>query len=47
MNAKTIKILSSIVPVASLALSLLSSYLGKKELDEQIATKVSEALAKH
>lgn len=45
MKIKVDKILKVAVPVATVATTLLSSYLGKKELDEKVATKVAEALA--
>lgn len=45
MNSKALKIVKVIVPVASAAVALASSYLSQKELDEKVAKKVSEVLA--
>lgn len=46
MNSKALKIVKVVVPVLSLGVTLATNYLSKKELDEKVAEKVSEALAK-
>ena len=38
------KVVKVVVPVASVAVTLASNYLGAKELDEKVAEKVAEAL---
>lgn len=46
MNIKIIKIISSILAVAGVAINLASSVIGDKLLDDKINTKISEALKK-
>lgn len=46
MNPVLLKAIKVAVPVASMALTFASHYLEKKELDELVTKKVSEALAK-
>ena len=46
MNIKTVKIVSSILTVAGVAINLATNVLGDKLLDNKIETKVSEALTK-
>ena len=46
MNNNVMKVVKIVVPVASIALSFVASYLNKQELDETITKKVAEALAK-
>ena len=47
MNIKAIKIISSILTVAGAAISLASSALGDKLLDNKIESKIAEALTKN
>ena len=47
MSIKVIKIISSVLTVAGLAINLASSALSDKLLDNKIETKVSEALTKN
>ena len=42
MNEKVIKTLKLLVPVASLAITLVSNYLTDTEIDEKIAQKIAE-----
>lgn len=46
MNGKAFKALKIVVPVVTVAATLASNFLGKKEQEETIAKKVAEALAK-
>ena len=46
MKLNTGKILKVVVPVASVAVSLLSGDMSKKDQEETIAKKVAEELAK-
>lgn len=45
MNEKLLKVVKVVVPVVSVGVTLASNYLSKKELDDKVAKKVSEALA--
>lgn len=45
MNGNVLKIVKIVISVASLGLSVVSSVVAKKELDETVAKKVAEALA--
>lgn len=40
-----IKVLSALLPIASMGISLATKWVEDKELDERIAAKVAEALA--
>lgn len=44
MNDKLLKVVKVIVPVVGAAVTLATSYLSNKELDEKVAKKVAEAL---
>ena len=46
MNEKILKIAKVVVPVISVGVTLAANYLSNKELDEKVAKKVSETLAK-
>jgi hypothetical protein len=46
MKPKALIIIKILVTIGSLGLSLANSYIGKKELDNAVAEKVAEALAK-
>ena len=46
MNGTLLKIVKVVVPVASIGVTLASSYLANKDLDDKVSKKVSEALAK-
>lgn len=46
MNATLIKVAKILVPIASMGITLVSSILSEKELDEKVARKVAEALAR-
>lgn len=45
-NEKLMKALKAVIPVASIAATLATSWLKDKELDEKVAQKVAENLAK-
>ena len=47
MKLNGIKILKVAVPVVTIAASLASNWLGKKEQEEEIAKRVAEELAKY
>ena len=46
MKDKAFKAIKVAVPIATLALSAVSAWLSDKNLDEKIAQKTAEALAK-
>lgn len=46
MKINGMKILKITVPIVTVAATLASNYLGKKEQEEEIAKKVAEELAK-
>lgn len=46
MKEKVLKVAKLVVPVASIGVTLAANYLSNKELDDKVAKKVSEALAK-
>lgn len=46
MNEKLLKAVKVIVPIASVGVTLAANFLSNKELDDKVAKKVSEALAK-
>lgn len=46
MNPTVFKVIKIAVQVASIGISLATTYLSKKELDNQITEKVAEAIAK-
>ena len=46
MNIKAVKIISSVLTLAGVAISLATNVLGEKLLDNKIETKISEALTK-
>ena len=46
MSAKTLKILSIVVAVIGFGISQVAGIIAKKELDNTIAEKISEALSK-
>lgn len=45
MSPTVFKIVKIVVQVASIGVSLATTYLSKKEIDGQIAKKVAEAIA--
>ena len=47
MNIKAVKIISSILTIAGVAINLTTNALGEKLLDNKIEAKVSEALNKN
>ena len=44
MNIKAVKIISSVLTLAGVAISLATNVLGEKLLDNKIETKIAEAL---
>lgn len=46
MNIKAVKIISSCLALAGVAIGLVTNVMNDKLLDNKIETKVSEALAK-
>lgn len=46
MNEKTLKVIKLGVTVASIGITLATNYFADKELDDKVAKKVAEALAK-
>lgn len=46
MNGTVLRIAKIVIGVASVGLSLATSYFADKELDAKVSTKVAEALAK-
>ena len=47
MKLNGVKILKVVVPVVTIAASLASTWLGKKEQEEEITKRVAEELAKY
>lgn len=45
MNTNVMKVLKIVAPVATIATTLLTSFVGEKNLDEKVAKKVAEAMA--
>lgn len=46
MNTKVLKVVKVVVAVAGVGITLASNYLADKDLDDKVAKKVGEALAK-
>ena len=47
MNTKVLKVAKILVSVASIGVSLAASYFADKDLDDKVAKKVAETLAKN
>lgn len=47
MNIKAVKIISSVLTIAGVAINLATNAMGEKLLDNKIESKVAEALTKN
>lgn len=47
MNEKTLKIIGTLTTIAGAGLSILSSWVGEKKVDNTISEKVAKEVAKH